>query len=647
MGAGQFGLTYLKQGSFLFFACDDGTLWDVQSAPADSPTQNLGRDRIGLPHAKNWKYTYAVETLVPPSGQSLISLNHSLWEIMSRHDESSDNDNEEVEVEGIDITIICRCSRQPMATQQSTTMTTTTDVNGFLRTSFIMQPTPQLSLKRELTPPSISDPQLLRLYDRLNQLDAKVAELCNNVLTKEAYVDRRNREDEFVRREFESQRTLSSRIDHAVCKTRADVGQVMADLSRFAAEIIQLRTALETLVSKEEFLQPDLAQLQTDFNKLQTDFQRMSSELCATNTNLSQVHSIVSQLRIDQLTLQRETNQHFTQVNSRFDIMETKLTLMERTRFNSLAHTVHAPITPVPVMDSDGTLRYPEYFPRTVWQFWCLKKSKRLHRLVELATFYNLEGYEYWGRMPGQVFPNDGYMSDSSDSSELPSNLTLAEAAREYPEACHHTLAATLGLVYSKIRKEVGETPAHSHVMAAPLRQPVHRKRFLDDVTSIHSSTKERPAKHSRQSNTDHSSHRIFTNFNNHHHNQTTMDTKSIVSEGLDRLGWNVNGANVSNETLGKLSGLVKDEMNNFLVQAFERGQIKLQSGDAKSASPTESRNDLNMATVAGEQPSSPYKEPELTTIPTQLLPFPVCTDSDADVDDTPSGSVVGEDGMC
>jgi hypothetical protein len=49
----------------------------------------------------------------------------------------------------------------------------------------------------------------------------------------------------------------------------------------------------------------------------------------------------------------------------------------ERVRFNSLAHTTHAPITPVPYVEEDGSLQWPEYFPRTVWWFWCLKKRSR------------------------------------------------------------------------------------------------------------------------------------------------------------------------------------------------------------------------------------------------------------------------------
>lgn len=88
-----------------------------------------------------------------------------------------------------------------------------------------------------------------------------------------------------------------------------------------------------------------------------------------------------------------------------------------------------------------------------------------VHRLVELAEFYQIEGYQSWRRMhqPDTLFGApasagvDDDDSDESESNEAYSTLTRAEAVRQFPEAAHQTLAAILGLVYSKIRKEVGE----------------------------------------------------------------------------------------------------------------------------------------------------------------------------------------------
>ena len=49
--------------------------------------------------------------------------------------------------------------------------------------------------------------------------------------------------------------------------------------------------------------------------------------------------------------------------------------------------------------------------------------------------------------------------SDSSEASDSPSDLSRADAVNQFPEACHQALAATLGLVYYKIRKEDRRRP--------------------------------------------------------------------------------------------------------------------------------------------------------------------------------------------
>ena len=236
---------------------------------------------------------------------------------------------------------------------------------------------PKLSVKREMTPPAVSDPALLHIHDRLNQLDSRVLDLRTVVLTKDAYVDRRNREDEFIRREFEGQHQLAVRIDSNVGRVKTDVSQLKTDLNQLKTEIIQLRTQVVQLCSKEAFLHTDVNQLQSDVSQLQNDVQELHTDVCGTRTDLSQIQAIVSQLRIDLMTLQRETTRHFGEVFTRFSAMEARMKHMDRIRFNSLAHTIHAPITPVPFVEEDGSIRFPDYFPRTVWKFWCLKKRNR------------------------------------------------------------------------------------------------------------------------------------------------------------------------------------------------------------------------------------------------------------------------------
>lgn len=235
-----------------------------------------------------------------------------------------------------------------------------------------------MPLKREASSPSVSvsvsDPALLHIHDRLGHLDSKVLEIRSSVLTKDAYVDRRNWEDGFIRREFDK---VSDCIDSVVGKSRADTGQLKSDLAQLKSEIIQLRAHVEQLGSKESFLHSDVSQIQSAVNQLHVDVQQLHSDVCSTRTDLSQVQAIVSQIRIDLMTLHRETSQQFGSVLSRLSAMEARMKHTERVRFNSLAHTIHAPINAVPKIEEDGSLTWPKYFPSTVWKFWCLKKRSR------------------------------------------------------------------------------------------------------------------------------------------------------------------------------------------------------------------------------------------------------------------------------
>lgn len=130
----------------------------------------------------------------------------------------------------------------------------------------------------------------------MNHLKSSVHELRSTALTKDGYVERRNREDEHIRRELDAQRAISHRLDLNVGALRSDVAQI--------------------------------------------------------------------NLRLDS-------------VDSRMDSMDSRMRYSDRVRFNSLAHTILAPISSVPFIAEDGSSEWPKYFPRTVWKFWCLKKKSR------------------------------------------------------------------------------------------------------------------------------------------------------------------------------------------------------------------------------------------------------------------------------
>jgi hypothetical protein len=144
---------------------------------------------------------------------------------------------------------------------------------------------------------------LPHLHNRMNHLESSVHELRSTALTKDGYVERRNREDEHIRRELETQRAISHRLDLNVGALRSDVAQIRSD-------VVQINSRLDS-------------------------------------------------------------------IDSRVDSMDSRMRYSDRVRFNSLAHTILAPISPVPVIADDGSSEWPKYFPRTVWKFWCLKKKSR------------------------------------------------------------------------------------------------------------------------------------------------------------------------------------------------------------------------------------------------------------------------------
>jgi prefoldin subunit 5 len=415
------------------------------------------------------------------------------------------------------------------------------------------------------------DAGVAHLHDRLNYLDSRISELRSVILTKDSYVERRNREDLYIRREFETQRTICERIDVGVTILKTELNQIRNSVSSLNGDTAFLRNDVARLQKNVQQLQVDTAFLRNDVTRLQKNVQQIQVELEALKTEVGGCRTEIKQLHTTVQQLHTAVNQS------------------ERVRFNSLATTVHAPINAVPKIDQDGSLRYPDYFPRTVWRFWCLKKRSRIHRLVELAEFYEVEGYEYWGRNHQDDVPWDDD-EDSSDYSDRPNSLTRAEAAYQYPEACHQALAATLGLNYHKIRKAVGESP-NSRIASAP-------KRPAEDVVSNpHVSSRPKPVKFARRLG-DVSP----TMLQKLVYGVPSVASKSISSELDDKLVWREHGregSEISDEALSKLKGLSSDI--GSILRAIERGKLYVKS-EQMHVSPTESHA---RAEIKGESPDA------------------------------------------
>jgi hypothetical protein len=212
--------------------------------------------------------------------------------------------------------------------------------------------------------------------------------------------------------------------------------------------------------------------------------------------------------------------------------------------------------------------------------------------------------------------------ADSSDSSERPSNLTRAEATRLYPEACHQALAATLGLVYYKIRKEVGEGP-NSRIQRPPKRLP-------EEMSAASSNSKQKPAKMARRPGNMSPSmlHKLVTGV-------PSIASKSAVSEEQDRLGWRVNSSEVSDETISKLRGIPEV---SALLRAVERGRFhfKPSKSEQLNMSPTESKREALKAEGSEEAaPEDEVRSPP-NTVATELI-SPVLDKEEVSPPDTAS----------
>lgn len=183
--------------------------------------------------------------------------------------------------------------------------------------------------------------------------------------------------------------------------------------------------------------------------------------------------------------------------------------------------------------------------------------------------------------------------------------MTRAEAVRQYPEAAHQALAATLGLVYYKIRNEVGEGPT-SHLSARP------PKRQQEEVAS--SSSKEKPVKIPRRPNqiSPATLQKLITG--------PSIESKSMVSEESDKLGWNAH-SEVSDEAMHKIKGIVSDELGS-LLRALERGHLKLKPSrsERQNMSPTESKSSFRNGRIWTDGAQEEGVPTIPNTVPTERL---------------------------
>lgn len=196
--------------------------------------------------------------------------------------------------------------------------------------------------------------------------------------------------------------------------------------------------------------------------------------------------------------------------------------------------------------------------------------------------------------------------SDSSDSSDGSFVISREEAVRRFPEAAHQALAATLGLVYYKIRNEVGEGP--NAVPSRPL------KRQQEDVASVSTGPKSKHVKMPRRPSVSDTFLQRLIN------GPSVAESQSSVSEEFDKLGWNP-FSDVSEDAMSKLRSIDPQDIGTVL-RALEQGRLKLKPSGSEKArmSPTESK--------ASHGFGKSVEQPEVPTVPNTVPTQPISSQS-------------------
>lgn len=196
--------------------------------------------------------------------------------------------------------------------------------------------------------------------------------------------------------------------------------------------------------------------------------------------------------------------------------------------------------------------------------------------------------------------------SDSSDSSDGSPIISREEAVRRFPETAHQALAATLGLVYYKIRNEVGEGPN-----VLPSRS---LKRQQEEVASASAVRKaEKPTKMPRRpSVSDTFLERLING-------PSVAGSPSSGPEEFDQLGWNP-FSGVSEDAMSKLRSIDQQDIGTVL-RALEQGRLQLKRSESEKA--RESKKAHKSPEASPRQLDQSFKKPEVSTEPnTPSRPF-------------------------
>jgi hypothetical protein len=149
--------------------------------------------------------------------------------------------------------------------------------------------------------------------------------------------------------------------------------------------------------------------------------------------------------------------------------IKARLHRIDAQRHNLSRRLPHHSLASVGAYRPDTGFHTPLHFPRSIKEFWNLQfqaqsmSSRDIYYidnllipyierdLVYLIRFYDIQGYEYWGRDEdySSESDTDNRSSDRSNSSQQ--HVSLEEAVRKYPLDALNELASCFGLVFSDI----------------------------------------------------------------------------------------------------------------------------------------------------------------------------------------------------
>ncbi|KAF4634478.1 hypothetical protein G7Y89_g3628 [Cudoniella acicularis] len=264
-----------------------------------------------------------------------------------------------------------------------------------------------------------------------------MAQVNSRFITEDDYILHRHKQDEDIRKEFQTQRSL---IEIGNNELQDGISTLQHEFND------KLCTVNDTLSGRLGELNNELGRVKEDLRDLKKEVGQVKEEVGQVKEEVGQVKEEVGQVK-----------EEVGQVKEKVGEIEARLNWMEGQRHNGSRKLPYHDIASIGVYRPNIGFKTPQYFPRSVKEFWSLQFPRNEKKLLYLVRFYDIQGFEYWGRplYPTSASDSNDESSDESDSLSDPSqqHLSIEDAVRKYPGIAIDELASRLGLVFQDIRE--------------------------------------------------------------------------------------------------------------------------------------------------------------------------------------------------